>query len=157
MADANIKKVIVPKVDLPAIFSNNFSYNVRFRVVSEDKNRVSHWSSIYSIDATNSISGSSNKLQYSYVSETAKDSNGDNLKSVRFSWIVPPDLGINFFDVFVQRDSLPYTYLGTTSSNVYTVFEEAGETHIKVAVQAPTYPKQINSAAYLFETTSINI
>jgi len=157
MADANIKKIIIPKVDLPAVFSNNFSYNIRFRVVSEDKNRISHWSSIYNIDAIDSISGSSNKLQYSYLSEVVKDSNGDNLHSVRFSWIVPPDLGINLFDVFVKRDSLPYIYVATTSSNAYTVFQEAGETHIKVAVQAPTYPKQINSAAYLFETASINI
>lgn len=155
--DSNIKKVIIPKSELPAIESNNFSYNIRFRIVSEDKNRISHWSPIYNVDATEQIPSAGNKLVYSYVKENATDSDGNTIKSVRINWIVPLDLGINFFDVFVKRDSDPYQYIGTTASNTYTIFEEGTETHIKVAVQAPTYPKQINSNAYLFETVQINI
>jgi hypothetical protein len=161
--DLNIKKVIIPKADLPAIFSNNFSYNVRFRIVSEDKNRLSHWSHIYNIDATEQIPGVSNKLNYSYVSEDAKDSIGTIIKSLRFNWDVPTDLGISFFDIFVKRaltdpaTTETYQYLGTTSSNTYSIFKTGSESHIQVAVQAPTYPKQINSSAYLFETALINI
>lgn len=51
MVDANIKKVVVLNEDLPIINADISGYAVRYRVVSEDKNRVSHWSPTYYIDA----------------------------------------------------------------------------------------------------------
>lgn len=44
MADSNIKKVRIKKADLPPMSSAENGYVVRYRIVSEDKNRVSHWS-----------------------------------------------------------------------------------------------------------------
>jgi hypothetical protein len=49
MADPNIKKYRIPASDMPAISSIDEGYSVRFRVVSEDRNRTSHWSPIYLI------------------------------------------------------------------------------------------------------------
>lgn len=45
MADQNIKIVRIKKEDLPAINRNVQGYNLRYRIISEDKNRTSHWSS----------------------------------------------------------------------------------------------------------------
>lgn len=42
-----IKKVIIPLSELPADSPILDGYLVRFRIVSEDKNRTSHWSPIY--------------------------------------------------------------------------------------------------------------
>jgi hypothetical protein len=49
MADANIKKYRIPASDMPAISSIDEGYSVRFRILSEDRNRTSHWSPIYLI------------------------------------------------------------------------------------------------------------
>lgn len=45
-----IKKFITPIEDLPAINANTEGYSVRYRVVSSDKNRTSHWSPVYLLE-----------------------------------------------------------------------------------------------------------
>lgn len=45
-----IKKAKVAKELLPAINSITEKYSIRYRIISEDKNRTSAWSSVYSID-----------------------------------------------------------------------------------------------------------
>lgn len=49
MADSGIKKTTVLNSDLPAINPFTEGYDVRYRVISEDKNRTSHWSPIYKV------------------------------------------------------------------------------------------------------------
>lgn len=44
------KKVIIPVNDLPAPSMTNSTYEIRYRVVSEDKNRVSAWTPIFTVD-----------------------------------------------------------------------------------------------------------
>jgi hypothetical protein len=51
MADSGIKNVTIFNDDLPIINATINGYAVRYRIVSEDKNRVSHWSPIHYIDA----------------------------------------------------------------------------------------------------------
>ncbi len=46
MADSGIKQFRVTISDMPAISSIYEGYDVRYRVVSEDRNRTSHWSPI---------------------------------------------------------------------------------------------------------------
>ena len=52
-----VKKAIVPKESLPPVDSETAGYVVRYRIISEDKNRLSHWSPIIPLDP-----------QYTYVS-----------------------------------------------------------------------------------------
>jgi hypothetical protein len=47
MVDVNIKQVRLSFSDLPDINSNLGGYILRYRIVSEDKNRVSQWSPIF--------------------------------------------------------------------------------------------------------------
>ena len=54
--DAGIKKAKIPVNELPPISSETEGYSLRYRVVSEDKNRVSHWSPLYLV-----------KPEYTYV------------------------------------------------------------------------------------------
>jgi hypothetical protein len=49
VAIGKVKKVSIKSIDLPDI-SKDGEYLVRYRVVSEDKNRISHWSPIYKIN-----------------------------------------------------------------------------------------------------------
>jgi hypothetical protein len=45
-----IKKVKVEQDNLPTINSSTEKYDIRYRIVSEDKNRTSHWSPIVTLD-----------------------------------------------------------------------------------------------------------
>lgn len=154
MADANIKKIIVNRSELPSIAADQFQYNVRYRIVSEDKNRTSHWSRIYNIDATNQVP--STPLDYSYVKETVTTGTGTNT-AIRLSWIVPTTYGGTTFDIFVKRDSNPYVYYGTAFTNAYTILRESTETSITILIQAPTYPKIQTLSAKLLETVAITV
>ena len=57
MAEEVIKKIKITQDNLPTINSITEKYDIRYRVISEDKNRTSHWSQIINIDP-----------QYTYVS-----------------------------------------------------------------------------------------
>ena len=46
MADENIKKVVIPRSELPPIRVEDEGYVFRYRIISDDKNRRSHWSPI---------------------------------------------------------------------------------------------------------------
>lgn len=71
MSDRGIKKAKILQADLPDIISNLEGYLVRYRIVSEDRNRSSHWSPIFLI-----------KPEYTFVSgqtSIAKSSDHVNL------------------------------------------------------------------------------
>lgn len=57
MPDSNIKKNIVLKQNLPNLIGDNtnLKYEIRYRIVSEDKNRVSHWSPINSLTSPTTL------------------------------------------------------------------------------------------------------
>jgi hypothetical protein len=49
MADTGIKKIRILQKDLPAINADTEGYSFRYRVVSDDRNRSSHWSPIVTL------------------------------------------------------------------------------------------------------------
>ena len=57
MADRGVKKVIVKAADLPTLNSDLLGYYVRFRMASEDRNRLSHWSPTYLMEPEYSFYG----------------------------------------------------------------------------------------------------
>jgi hypothetical protein len=46
MVDANIKKVTQSFSEMPPLSSITEGYDIRYRIISEDKNRLSHWSEL---------------------------------------------------------------------------------------------------------------
>jgi hypothetical protein len=172
MADANIKKVVIPKAQLPSLLktpmfdsttsenalpthNTTYGYNVRYRIISEDKNRTSHWSKIYNIDGKDQVPVVN--LGYSYVKETVTTSTGTNT-ALRINWEIPITLGTNTFDIFVKKNGGSYSYYGTSYTNTYVVTRSASlETSITILVQTPTYPKAVTTGAKLFETAAITV
>jgi len=51
--DSGIKKITIPAADLPDLLPGSTKYVVRFRFVSDDKNRTSHWSPSQEVDPNN--------------------------------------------------------------------------------------------------------
>lgn len=57
----SVKKVIIEKQDFPPL-SPDGEYVLRYRLISEDKNRNSHWSPVYKLDVSNFIDPVSGNL-----------------------------------------------------------------------------------------------
>jgi hypothetical protein len=177
MTDSGIKKAKVLKSDLPNFLGSETSlfYKVRYRVVSEDKNRYSHWSQFHEI-----------------VTETTADEVGYNPASptttsiphsvivtkpshlAEISWTMPALLissptdaqkilqakqsSIKQFDVYVSWKVSgtwsPWSYVGNSESNKKSIAYSATTTatEIKFAVQKVTLNKERYSAATYLET-----
>ena len=136
--DPGIKKVIIPKESLPAILGSEHKYVVRYRIISEDKNRFSHWSQQYKISAP-----TTNEINYSVVLE-------QDIKVFRLIWDSMPD--ITSFDIYVKWNNGEWEFLSSSSINNYTGLIKDETTSIAFAVQVPTFPKKRFSTAKLFET-----
>jgi hypothetical protein len=71
----NIKKAKILKENLPPVSSITGEYSVRYRIISEDKNRTSSWSSVYSVDPNYTyVAGKINLSSSSGVVRAAWDS-----------------------------------------------------------------------------------
>ena len=178
MADANIKKVTVLNNQLPLISvdSDGLFYDIRYRIVSEDKNRLSHWAPIKRIDMPPTTDAD---LPYTTAPRVTVysiniDSGG---KAINTSWTFPQTAGefnpdpykaelerrfkqVTFFDVFVRwspdnsgTNWDEWTYETTISSNSYSVIRQ--ETpyiakRIQVSVQIPAAVKVVDTRLELF-------
>ena len=139
MADAGIKKVIIPKESLPSILGSEHKYVLRYRVVSEDRNRLSHWSPQYKIAAP-----SVSQIGYSVITE-------QDVNVVRLVWAQVPN--ISEFDVYVKWDGGDWEFAGTSITNTFTSLIRTGAPRVTFAVHITTFPKERFTGSTLFETT----
>jgi hypothetical protein len=139
MADQGIKKVRIPKNQLPPVGDDN-EHLIRYRVVSDDKNRASHWSPIFVVPAedTQQVDG---ELIYT----------GGILIAVWGDELDRPS-----YDVFVKFDGGEYSYHGTSSTHTYT-FLNTGTTSARVAIQVEGINKTRNAALTIFESSVVSV
>jgi hypothetical protein len=135
MADSGIKKAIISKEKLGTVIASN-EYIVRYRVVSEDKNRASHWSQNYVVLST--------------PIETALGNVSISKESVSVTWQNPrqrPE-----FDVFVGFNNVSPTWHGSTLTNTYQ-FIKTGTLPVRVIVQIK-YTGNLNNGIFSKELNS---
>lgn len=119
MADKGIKNVVIKKDLLGKVTSSN-SRVVRFRIVSEDRNRKSAYSKIF-------ITGS----------EAVIVGPGDiNIigNSIMVNWSSGQASTQILYDIFVGFDGLAPSYIGTTGSQNYS-FLKNGTQSVRAIVQ----------------------
>jgi hypothetical protein len=131
----SIKKAIVPRSSLPVIDSDTSAYVVRYRVVSEDKNRTSHWSPTIVTNpvAVQSVSGALS------ITETI----------ITAVW--GDELNRPSYDVFVKFDSGSFFYHGTSTVHSYS-FLNTGTTSVHVKIQVASSIKEIKSGLVIFDS-----
>lgn len=135
MVDANIKKLRIPKSNLPPIDSDTLKYNIRYRIISDDRNRSSHWSPIYNTDGTQ-IFGTSGALSITESTITAVWGDENNHPS---------------YDVFVSFDGEPFYWHGTSTVHSYSFLKD-GSTTVRVKVQLVSSKKEIKAALNIFDS-----
>lgn len=143
MADNGIKKVTISKSDLPAFNSTYNQYVVRYRIISEDRNKTSHWSPQYKLTAP-----SVTRIEYSYSKDIAN-------KLITFVW--KPTIDAHNFDVFVKWNGGNWLYASTVSTTTYAAIIPDNATKVMVAVQVPTFPKNRLTTATFFESSEISL
>ena len=135
MADAGIKQIRIAKSSLPPINGNKLTYDFRYRIITEDKNRTSHWSPIYSAD------------MQPVISTTGAISVATNIITVVWG----DENGHPLYDVFVSFDGGLFFYHGTPSVHSYS-FLKTGTSTVQVKVQLISYNKEINEDLVIFDS-----
>lgn len=92
MADTT-RKIVIPNDQLPAVNADFNSYFLRYRIVSEDRNLTSEWSSIYEVPSNRQyVATGDGSIVYS--TET---------KQISASW--PLQSGISEYDVWIRWEA----------------------------------------------------
>jgi uncharacterized protein (DUF2141 family) len=140
MADANIKKTRILKSSLPPVDFDTLKYNTRYRIISEDKNRTSHWSPIYNSDGVDLV-----------VTSGAVSRAGNVVTAV---WEDQNDFPE--YDVFVKFDSNEFFYHGKSKVHSYS-FLKTGTTTVRVKVQIVSSKKEIKAALNIFDSGTVSL
>lgn len=125
----------IPKNQLPPVESDNVYYT-RFRFISEDKNRTSHWSPIFTVDSLEPVSVNG----------------GLSVTESIITAVWGDEEGRPAYDVFVNFDSAGYQYHGTTSVHSYS-FLNTGTSTVRVAVQISGAKKIRNVGLTIWESS----
>ena len=136
----SVKKVTIEKKDFPPL-SPNGEYLLRYRIISEDKNRNSHWSPVYKLDATPFIEQVSGDLQINSASGVTAIWGDTNFKSL--------------YDIFVSFGTYnpgtstiawqEYFYHGSSPIHTYSFLKQEVHTDIRVKIQLAGIEKVINN------------
>lgn len=147
MSNPVVKKVIIKKEDLPAFSGEEKSYIVRYRIVSEDKNRSSQWSPYYKV-AVPSRNNPSGQVQCSV-----------NVVSnvVNIVWTHPTSGALQQYDIYIKTNISDWSYLSSSSSTQLSSLVPAGISSLQIAIQAPTYPKKYFADASVFTSAEVTL
>jgi len=141
MADKGIKNVVVKKELLGKVTSSN-SRVVRFRIVSEDKNRKSAYSKIF-------ITGS----------EAVIIGPGDvNLigNTVLVNWSSGQASVQIVYDIFAGFDGSVPAYIGSTASQTYS-FLKTGTDSVRVIVQASSINPVLTEVLEVYDSGVVSL
>lgn len=130
-----VKKAIVQKEFLPPVDSEYAGYVVRYRIISEDRNRTSHWSPTF---ITNAV-----------PIEAVNGALSTTSSIITAVW--DDELNRPAYDVFVKFDSGAFAYHGTTPIHTYQ-FLNAGTTSVHVKVQIASSVKQVKAGLVIFDS-----
>ncbi len=149
MADV-VKKVVVENV--PKIYGSG--YTIRYRIVSEDRNRTSHWSPMHTFQkdipetAPPLVDGEIIFISERQVSATWAETNTNTVYEVFIKW--------DFEDNYLS-DTLGWTYVRTVSTPTYnTLVPLDPDTNlpaqgVRIWVQQPTSSQVHEPFARIFE------
>ena len=138
------EQVRLSRADLPELSrlaNGNYGHIVRYRIISEDQNRFSHWSPI-------------TQLEVPTVTQVAGDVGvaGNIIQVVWGDEENRPN-----YDVFVDFDNSGYSYHGTTPIHTYSFLSNISYLSVKVAIQVASIEKERASSITIFESPEINL
>lgn len=144
---SNIKKVRILKNDLPPINAERGKYLVRYRIISEDRNRISHWSPQFEISpvALDLEAAEDKNISISKVGESLVVRWNISARALE-EFNKNPTLSTASYDVYVAWGSTPTSvgnleYYATISGNFINIPQQASSQSVRIVIQNITYPK----------------
>lgn len=154
MADKNIKKSIIPKKNLPDFSGKTGKYDLRYRVISEDRNRTSHWSKVHSLTVPSVTQLTSASYQL-VVEET-----NPTIYVVQLFWTPNSSYLFNTFDIYLSTNKAvgepvvaDYSYNRRMSVPQFSInLDDNDVDNFSIIVHSPTYDRIINNNHILVKT-----
>lgn len=138
------QKVRLPRNDLPEVSllsDGTYGYVVRYRIISEDQNRFSHWSPIREltmppvISVDGDVVASGNIIQIVWGDEEDRPN----------------------YDVFVKFNGGEYFYHGTTPTHQYSLLAPYDSSTVQAAIQVASTEKERAEYLTIFESTTTDL
>jgi hypothetical protein len=112
------------------------NYTVRYRVVSEDRNRVSFWSPQYTLSPSPLTVGDYSTLSFSKSNEI-----------LFLNWNLGEEISETGYDIFIAWGSQPLSvglteYVGSASGSSFTIPIPSGIVSAEVFVQTTSIPRK---------------
>lgn len=140
------RKIRVLRNNLPPVIKveeDVYGYLTRYRIVSEDKNRFSEWSKVFSV-----VAFDINNLAENVVGNISVLGN-----SIFIVWddaILRPR-----YDIFVSFDNGDFVYHGTSPIHSYSVINTENASLIDVAIQVESINKERSDILTICELSAI--
>jgi hypothetical protein len=144
------KKIVIKKENLPSINVITKKYNVRYRIITNDRNRISYWSPIYSVDPEYFYETSGDVFIEKHTGYSAIIWNPVTIKNnvdgspVDFR---EGNFELDQYDVWIRWGTSPtdgeWRYkerISSTSLNLLKPDSPAGINHISVEIYRPGQP-----------------
>jgi hypothetical protein len=157
-----IKKFKVPPELLPLILSDG-TYNLRYRMVTNDGNVASDWSDVYDISTVGDTGTTASMVLGSQTMEITLLPTEDSRKiDIRWDSISNPLFANTKYDVYVKwaYNEIPtydteWTYSGTVDATSHneTVPSDPRALYVKARIQIATQDKTVTDNVLLAEST----
>jgi hypothetical protein len=138
------QKVRTPRADLPEVSKlsdGTYGYIVRYRIISEDQNRFSHWSPIRELTMPPVIPVDGDVVVSGSIIQAVWGDEEDR-----------PN-----YDVFVKFDDEPYFYHGTTPTHQYSFLSNYDASTVRVAIQVSSTEKERAEFLTIFESIDTDL
>jgi hypothetical protein len=138
------QKVRTPRTDLPEVSrlsDGTYGYIVRYRIISEDQNRFSHWSPIRELTMPPVIPVDGDVVVGGSIIQAVWGDEEDR-----------PN-----YDVFVKFDDGEYFYHGTTPTHQYSLLAPYDSLTVKVAIQISSTEKERSEFLTIFESIETDL
>lgn len=156
MVDRNIKKSIIAKNSLPEFSGATGKYKLRYRVISEDRNRTSYWSKIHDL----TVPSVTQLATYDLVVRQVNQGGGVTIHLGELWWVPNSSYLFNTFDIYLATNKAvgepvvsDYSYYGRVSTPQTSIVFNDTVNNFSIIVHSPTYDRVINSNHILVKTT----
>jgi hypothetical protein len=141
MARRSQQKAVVPFQELPPVVrlsDGTYGHFVRYRIVTEDVKKFSHWSPIYSVP-----------IEQPEIVDGKVTVAGD---VIQVTW--DDEVNRPSYDVFVKFGSGSFEYHGTSSIHFYSFLKVGSPATVEVIVQIASQEKEVANFLKIFQTAS---
>lgn len=140
------RKATALKQDLPPVIRlapNEYGYLIRYRIISEDRNRFSAWSPV-----DTAIAFDSSNLPNQVAGDITMVGT-----TVFVTW--DDELDRPKYDIFVSENGGPFVYHGTSPIHSYSIIRRADVMSVDVKIQIESINKEVSEVLTICELYSI--